>query len=231
MSNLKNSQLDFIPKEFRGLFFKFDSMNGHYGFQCQECPSRPKIGNKKQVLSRIERDSYLGVCRECISKSLRGKTLVTDEEIIEWPNVLLIETQRMENKIHILDRICISCDNVNTLRVSKLRAMLKRGTRIKEKCVDCRALETIKITLEGYVIEKDASHPNAGNTGWVLQHRKVISDAIGRPLKRTETVHHINGDRTDNRLENLQLRQGDHGVGVYYKCLDCGSHNVEGQKI
>jgi HNH endonuclease len=47
------------------------------------------------------------------------------------------------------------------------------------------------------------------NTGgkkfWILEHRYVMQCHIGRPLGRRENVHHINGVKTDNRLENLEL--------------------------
>ncbi len=56
-------------------------------------------------------------------------------------------------------------------------------------------------------------HPMAQKSGRALVHRLVMSDHLGRPLHAGETVHHKNGLKTDNRIENLELRIGAHGKG------------------
>lgn len=47
------------------------------------------------------------------------------------------------------------------------------------------------------------SHPLANNKGYVPEHRLVLEDKLGRPLKLNEVAHHLNGVKTDNRPENL----------------------------
>ena len=57
----------------------------------------------------------------------------------------------------------------------------------------------------GYVLIYSPAHPNKNNSGYVLEHRLVVERFIGRYLKKGEDIHHVNGIKTDNRIENLKI--------------------------
>lgn len=58
---------------------------------------------------------------------------------------------------------------------------------------------------KGYVIVYAKGHPNATKQGYIMEHRLVMSNRLGRALHPDENVHHINGVKDDNRPENLEL--------------------------
>jgi hypothetical protein len=56
-----------------------------------------------------------------------------------------------------------------------------------------------------YIVLNLPNHPMADKNGKVAEHRIVMAEHLGRWLTKGENVHHINGNRQDNRIKNLEL--------------------------
>ena len=68
-------------------------------------------------------------------------------------------------------------------------------------------------------------HPHASRQGRVLEHRIVMERELGRVLERHEVVHHLNGDPSDNRPENLAvMTQAEHARLHHEESIRSGTY-------
>lgn len=64
----------------------------------------------------------------------------------------------------------------------------------------------------GYVLVKVENHPRSDATNYVREHILVMGKHLGRDVMREEVVHHIDGNKANNTIENLMLfkNQAEH---------------------
>jgi len=102
----------------------------------------------------------------------------------------------VQQRQHCLNTRCFSCANKKRLQ-GDTNPRWNNGVRYDAS--------------HGFYVHVKPDHPfyqmsmNAGGQKYIAEHRLVVAMSIGRLLEKWEVVHHINGDNTDNRLENLEL--------------------------
>ena len=112
------------------------------------------------------------------------------------------------------------------------RAHYKRLRKWGDPNISKRSLSfgSYRQNKEGYVLVRapDGWPTARPHGGYILEHRLIMEQHLGRSLKKNEVIHHKNGARDDNRIDNLELNI----IGVHAKghlpnvCPNCG-YNFE----
>ncbi len=170
-----------------------------------------------------------------MSKKSSIKPLLEDEVLVELRSGIEFNNQYVEKwgtraRSLTIGRVCRQCQNIDRVRVMNIRQAIK-NQKFTGLCVSCSSKKHLPpqlighsshawkggsfITAKGYIMTRVPQHPNACN-GYVFEHRLVIEKSLGRYLLRHETVHHKNGVKSDNRIENLELWTKSHSDGQRY---------------
>lgn len=102
----------------------------------------------------------------------------------------------------------------NKRRRDKVRERL--GLPTNTPCLNPNCGQGFKMK-DGYKYLLNKNHPNASKAGYVAEHVTIMANILNRPLDGKETVHHKNGIRDDNRVENLELWSHSHPFGQRVK--------------
>lgn len=230
MPNFKPLKPEEVPLQTRQ-FIDFDNQlpSGprnalHIWVTCPHC-LQTRTMTSYSIRNSVKRGiPFTAACRSCES-SHRSRNYLTSDEVSnpEWLAFLDLDNQNsVEGRIS-LAVTCPNCGIVRLVAVSKLR---RRGG--SPYCLQCsqvygryKACGT-KLHSAGYTIlslyslsgrarelaQQMTSHTK--NPHQVREHRLVMALHLDRPLRPDEIVHHKNGIRNDNRIENLELLTINH---------------------
>lgn len=104
-------------------------------------------------------------------------------------------------------------------------------TRNKTCSVECGIIYKSRNTIHktysenGYLVEYQNGYNKKGN---VKQHRRIIEEVIGRKLLSNEVVHHKNGIKIDNRIENLEVMKRSEHSSMHRKAEKAAGKHLFG---
>lgn len=121
-------------------------------------------------------------------------------------------------------KLCPRCRSQLDRRPCEICGQLKqRKSKVCQKCYfqskQYPYSQKKHKSKDGYLYVYYRAHPHADKSGRILEHRLIFENKLGRYLLPFESVHHKNGVKDDNRIENLELWSKMQPTGARVKDL------------
>lgn len=137
-----------------------------------------------------------------ISAATKGK-VITAEQRAKISSALKNRSLSAETKEKMsLARLGTTMPEATREKISATRLRIGFPGKRGKDSATWKGGKTIK---DGYILISQPDHPHANNHGYVREHVLVMCNHLGRYLEPNEIIHHINGVKHDNRLENLVI--------------------------
>ena len=151
------------------------------------------------------------MCPNCRSKKydfIKGYKCCDCGKPISNRSTRCMNCMRISSRRYRVDRVCAECGkeyntkpSVKKVFCSKSCNMKAQSRRMKTARIAYKSEETL--SAKGYLMKPCDKRTNGKTRNF--SHRLISGEVIGRNLKSTEIVHHINLDKSDNRNCNLLI--------------------------
>lgn len=140
-----------------------------------------------------------GMCRYCY-----GRKWFSSKQMSSWNKTCKVCGIKYFEKRG--SKYCKPCAYKVLIDNHRKRYRVKHGVPLDKPFLNKKPNGSGYISPQGYKMISKPGHPNAkSKQGQIAEHTFIMSEHIGRPLTKKESVHHKNGIRSDNRIENLEI--------------------------